>query len=306
MLLAIGDIEQALELDPDFAAAWALDAMLRGSAPLFDPERAAEQLLQAEQSARRALELDPDLGPAHAALGFVLITRKDWSGGEAAFREALRRHVPLSEIGAYPALNLCVANFAYAREIMEEARRVNPQDRVLLQGLMAANAFLGDWDVARAQYASGARLFAQWPEGDVVMMHLEVGGNGLESARTIPATGPINATMIASLDNPQAALRELHRFYADPVVGGDPRSRRDIGLWAGHFGDPTLAFAAMRSVVTEASVRTVYLWLPQLKEMRQLPEFKAFLREIGIVAYWQEYGWPDICRPVDNDTFTCD
>lgn len=60
------------------------------------------------------------------------------------------------------------------------------------------------------------------------------------------------------------------------------------------------------AIVTEVSGRTLYLWMPQLKEMRQLPEFKALLREIGIVAHWQEYGWPDICRPLDNDTFICD
>src|SRR6185295_13488008 len=48
LLLAIGDIAQALKLDPDFAAAWALDAMLRSNAPIFDLERAAEQLLKAE------------------------------------------------------------------------------------------------------------------------------------------------------------------------------------------------------------------------------------------------------------------
>ena len=42
-----------------------------------------------------------------------------------------------------------------------------------------------------------------------------------------------------------------------------------------------------------------YVWLPQLAPMRRLPEFKAYMREIGMVAYWQEYGWPDFCRPLD-------
>ena len=102
---------------------------------------------------------------------------------------------------------------------------------------MAANALLGDWDVARAQYDSGTRLFAPWPEGDEVMMHLEVGRNELERARAIPAAGPINAAMIANLDDPQAALRELRRLYADPVVAEPALNRRDIALWAGHFGD---------------------------------------------------------------------
>ena len=40
--------------------------------------------------------------------------------------------------------------------------------------------------------------------------------------------------------------------------------------------------------------------------MRQLPGFKVLLREIGIVAHWQAYGWPDICRQLDGDDFECD
>ena len=282
-----------------------LDANLRTGAGFVDPEHAAEHRAQGEQAARRALELDPELGTAHAALGFVLAMKKDWAGGEAAYREALRRNVPLGELGAYAMLTLSVANFAYAREILEEELRLNPQNSAALRGLMATNALLGDWDVARAQYDSGTRLFAPWPEGDEVMMHLEVGRNELERARAIPAAGPINATMIASLDDPQTALRELHRLYADPVVAEPALNHRDIALWAGHFGDPALALDAMRSLVTEHSAQAVYLWLPQFKEMRQLPEFKALLREIGIVAHWEEYGWPAICRPLDGDDFTC-
>ena len=41
-LLAIDDVEQALELDPDFAAAWVLYANLRTGAGFRDPEHAAE------------------------------------------------------------------------------------------------------------------------------------------------------------------------------------------------------------------------------------------------------------------------
>jgi TolB-like protein len=302
---AIGDIEQALELDPDFVAGWVLDANLRTAAPIYEAERGAEHLSRAEQAARRALDLDPELGAAHAALGFVLAMQKNWTDSEAAFREARRRNASPIEIGAYAMLNYSVANFAQAREFLEEERRVNPNDAVPLRGLMGLNALLGDWDAALAHYGSGARVFAPWQDGHTLMMHLEVGRNELERARAIPTAGPINAPMIAGLDNPQAALRELHRLYADPVVAGPPVNRRDIAFWAGHFGDPALAFTAMRSVVTETSARAVYLWMPQLKQMRQLPEFKAFLREIGIVAHWEEYGWPDICRPLANDDFIC-
>lgn len=45
-----------------------------------------------------------------------------------------------------------------------------------------------------------------------------------------------------------------------------------------------------------------------MKVVRQLPRFKGLLREIGLVDYWKEYGWPDndICRPVADDDFVCD
>jgi hypothetical protein len=89
-------------------------------------------------------------------------------------------------------------------------------------------------------------------------------------------------------------------------VASPLNARRDIAIWAGHFGDAALALDAMRSAVTEQGAQAVYLWAPQLKEMRQLPEFKALLRDIGIVAYWWEYGWPAICRPLDGDDFDCD
>jgi hypothetical protein len=202
-------------------------------------------------------------------------------------------------------LSTAVANIAYARELLEEELRLNPQNTTARWGLMGTNALLGDWDVARAQYESATRLFAPWPEGDEVMMHLEVGRNELGRARAIPAAGPVNPTMIANLDHPQTALRELHRLYADPVVAEPPLNRRDIALWAGHFGDPALALDAMRSLVAGASAQAVYLWHPQFKQMRQLPEFKALLRDIGIVAHWEQYGWPAVCRPLDGD-IDCD
>ena len=90
-----------------------------------------------------------------------------------------------------------------------------------------------------------------------------------------------------------------------PAGPGNPNQRRNIGLWAGHFGNPMLAFTAMRAALDEQGGLTAYLWLPQLAEMRRLPEFKTYMRETGMVAYWQEYGWPSFCRPLNEHDFEC-
>jgi TolB-like protein/DNA-binding winged helix-turn-helix (wHTH) protein len=305
IMLALEEVEQALALDPNFALAWTLKSSLRTVFQYYDPEHGAEHRSVGEQAARRALELDPSLGTAYAALGFALSTMNDFAAAEAAYRKALDLNVPLGDGNAYGVLQLQVANFRYALEIARETRETVPQEPIALRFLVLTHALLDEWPMAVAQYELGMRLFTPWREAENLMRHLRVGRNELEEARAIPTTDPINEAMIENLDAPELALRELRRLYEDTGVD-NPNGLRNIGLWAGHFGDAALALDAMRSVINEQGGQATYLWLPQLKEMRQLPEFKAFLREIGIVAHWQEYGWPQICRQRDGDDFECD
>ena len=101
---------------------------------------------------------------------------------------------------------------------------------------------------------------------------------------------------------PAEALAEPHSEFANNP--GSPNHRRDIALWAGHFGDPQLALAAMRTVVDAQSAQMLYVWMPQLKPMRQLPQFRAYMRKIGMVEYWEKYDWPPFCHPLEHD-FEC-
>jgi adenylate cyclase len=47
------------------------------------------------------------------------------------------------------------------------------------------------------------------------------------------------------------------------------------------------------------------IWYPVMKDVRQLPRFKEYMKEIGLVDYWKRFGWPDLCRPVGDDDFVC-
>jgi len=170
---------------------------------------------------------------------------------------------------------------------------------------MFTYAALGEWATATELYEFGVELFMPWREATSNWMHWLVGHGELAKASGLPVDDALNRAMLDGLNAPAAALAELRRAN-DAIGAGSPIGRRDIGLWAGHFGDPELALDAMRASIDEQSAQMVYVWLPQLAEMRHLPEFKAYLREIGMVDYWKEYGWPEICRPLGRDDFECD
>jgi hypothetical protein len=47
-------------------------------------------------------------------------------------------------------------------------------------------------------------------------------------------------------------------------------------------------------------------WDPLYAPLRKTERFKTLMRDAGLVDYWRERGWPDLCRPVGADDFVCD
>jgi tetratricopeptide (TPR) repeat protein len=87
---AIGHLEAAVQIDPKFSAAWAELALayFRRRQLVFDP--AERDPAPAQRAAERAIEIDPDAGPAYAILaGLAYIAEFDWPKADALFARAL-------------------------------------------------------------------------------------------------------------------------------------------------------------------------------------------------------------------------
>jgi tetratricopeptide (TPR) repeat protein len=87
---AIAYCQEAIEKQPNFAAAYSLMARYYQQFAFTGGVRPLEFMPQAERAALKAIELDDTLAEAHAQLAAVLYRFKwDWSASEREFRRAL-------------------------------------------------------------------------------------------------------------------------------------------------------------------------------------------------------------------------
>jgi hypothetical protein len=55
------------------------------------------------------------------------------------------------------------------------------------------------------------------------------------------------------------------------------------------------------------SISNALLWQRYYASLRQTERYKNFMRNRGVVEYWRERGWPELCRPLGvGQDFTCD
>jgi len=66
-----------------------------------------------------------------------------------------------------------------------------------------------------------------------------------------------------------------------------------------------LAFGAYDEFANSAWA-DLYVWHPDAAGFRSTALFTDYVRRTGMLAYWQARGFPDFCRPVGDDEFSCD
>lgn len=85
----LASFQRAVELDPEFAAAYAGLADFNGWALIYGLLPPDVALPQMRAYLHRALEIDPGLAEAHAALGLYHSNMQEWEKSEACYRRAI-------------------------------------------------------------------------------------------------------------------------------------------------------------------------------------------------------------------------
>lgn len=306
-------LRQALDIDPEFADALALLAAVQTLAVGYgysDVESSVAQEAGIEL-AQQALALDANSAGAIAILGHTMANRLQSPTPEGDFEKVfdyLERAVELSphDSNALNWLGLAYSAVGYlddALETFRECVRVEPYHTACNENLFSTLAAQKRDDEAMAvmqtAYSRGA---AKGYFADLALLARQG-----EKLAFLLATNTERTLMgwhqqgelyeaFRDLGNDHSELAEsLSEFVNERTSSGAALDRLVFSSLLVPLGEH---YAFQKS--------SFQMWSPPFQRLRQTADFKAFIRDATILAYWQKQGFAPQCEAVGEDDFRCD
>ena len=304
----LGFVDAALLLDPEFALAYALKARIQTHLSSFALDSQVPHMLEMSlKAAQKAVELEPKLAEAHFAIGIINSAKGKWIEAEQAFQKALELTTDPSSRQELQSADhyMVVGSFKKARQILEEQIKIDPVNIRHHSNNIRISLIQGDMKQALEQNKAARALLGNVWEGDRLIASLRLASGEKESKNDNPLS-------VFRMDNVlgeyfiSEGLAETRKMFKEDDDRLTVSKLYDGALEAAHSGDPEFAMDLIEKAGIKRTDRLENLWYPVYHEVRKSPRFKEFVREIGLVDCWKEYGWPDLCNPVGDDDFVCD
>lgn len=292
LFTAISYFEKTVEEESNYALAYAalteayVSLSIRG---LIDP---VEGRRKAEQAARRALSLDPNLAEAHVAIGetHVFFAPFDFAAGDRELRRALVLSPNLAIAHQVLGASLMEqGRFDEALEVWLKAREIDPLAPIVAR-LEAFTYFL------KRDYPRSLELLRQskelgppfiiWAEGEIYIQNGKVDEMlaELEKVKLERKDDPLfiyNAGIIAAARGKQAealqAIKELEQ-----VSGASLYRAHMIAMLYATLNEKELALAWLERGLEAGSITIIYKDAPVWDPLRSDPRFIDIMRRIGI------------------------
>jgi len=310
---SLAAFQSAVALDPAFTEAWAGMSMTASVLAGWDQDNVKITDQIALDAGNRALQLDPNSATAMAGLGMMYSNQGNWQRSLELLKRASELSKDSTPTYFYGNVLLSAGYIAEAQQAFLQAERMDPVYPQLQVFLGISAIVAGDLASARNYYkraidggningVSGMfwlELEAGNPESAIAYLEEYIALRDAEQTRG-PQKQSIE-TVITAIRDPsllqngiEAALDwgnvvALGYFGADQEIAQLVNSDMDSG-----------------KTIANSLRLSFHLWAPGFAKLRQLPEYKQFLRDFGLVDLWKERGWPDLCRPAGEDDFVCE
>ena len=329
---AVRFAREALELDPHFAKAWESLAVSTfvmagwGFAP-------NEEMSQAREFAQRAIEIDPQLGGAHAIIGGIEATRGRFSEAIELIQRAQALEPYSAVIREHAAIGIFLPTGLTSRAIAlsDESLALSPA-RAISLAIRASCALQADENAAARRFFDTAlrvgQLTSRW-----LVDYLQC-GLALHEGAHGDAAAAMSRLIERELAVPEGAsvVRAVFAAFAEPAARAAAseaaarllaEAERSGTIW-GHFGNLGLflrwqvglgnldaAFAVAGRIVARwsetgqlATASVVCMWSPHMAPFRRDPRFQELVRELDLFRFWHHHGPPD-GHAIEDDRLVC-
>ena len=165
---ALALLDQAIARDPEFALAYSLASRFHSELYWFGYDKTRSRLAKAKAAVDRALQLRPELGDAHLALGYhYYYGYRDYERAKREFAIAVRATPNDAEVwDGLAAVSRREGKWDDAVANFERARQLDPHNAAVIWNLGETYSSRGRFDDARRTFAEGlsikpdAHLFA--------------------------------------------------------------------------------------------------------------------------------------------------
>jgi TolB-like protein/Flp pilus assembly protein TadD len=285
--------KQAIEKEPNYAAALSGLAETYLFFSGFDVAPAGDSMPQAKEAALRALKIDDSLAEAHTALAFYLTHYEfDLESSEKEFRRAIELKPDYAIAHQWFAANLLIAKrFDESLAEMRLAEQLDPLSPDIGTDHGAALVFARRYDEAIAQLKSTivrepnfsrAHSYLGWAYG-LKGMYTEAVAEArtaleLNDSHFIKGYLALWLARSGGRDEALEILAELEKAAGEGYVRPSTLAVVYIGL-----GLKAEALEQLEKEVSSRSFNAIYLAvLPEVDELRSEPRFKAMLKQMNL------------------------
>jgi len=290
----IDHFQQALDLDPQFALAYAgiADCQTMLGDVGIQATLPKEAFLQGQRSAQRALELDEALPEAHGTMGHISMHLFNWSDAEKQLRRALELNPNYAQAGLWYAYYLAfTARFDDSVATITAALQVDPLSLPLNRSAAELLYFAGRLGESIDRFEQAIEMESHY------LAHVELGrvyeqqsdfGSALAQFEKARALSNDSAESLASMAHCYAVSGKAHEAKAlllnlQKASANQYVSPYDLALVHKGLEDNDECFQWLDRAYETRDGWMIYITVdPRWKSVRALPEFIKIVERVGL------------------------
>ncbi|NNU16124.1 hypothetical protein HK107_07290 [Parvularcula sp. ZS-1/3] len=321
-------LQQAVERDPEFVAAWELLSYANFLLPTYSRVQSQDPYMAtAEEAARKVIALEPTDPAGHSLIASLRLA-------DNRFAEALKRSALVRKLGPDdPEANYghgyrlsVIGNSRDALPLLDEALDANPSSGLWLNAQAVARLNAGDLEGARQSAERSFELGfpgAAFIIGDIMLIE---GKKRAAYDYLIEAYDSLSYIAPEFADRDQWVLAGRALYLEEKPAQAlalrrvtEARAAPEIAMSTSimnallSMGEAELFMEAFEAEpYANGSYVLSRLWdgREATTKIRTHPDFPQWADQVGLVEAWQQFGWPEKCTPRSgtdgsDGQFTC-